>query len=289
MGRHPYSGISVDGSHYELEDNIRTHRYAYNSASIIKMILPPAVAVSPSYVAGPSMVYAFDKAFDADASLTQQRPDAAAWHNMLVNQRNSLMTCVANRRHLYDQSISDCIWCRLQAKGVAYFGPASRPVSAGSKVKPNFAYQTKQDICMCTGSSMQDVDSAATTLGCSEPFSRAWADRIANLLTGDPSIKRAFDRIHNPKSVGWQSAAPSRPYSSTLKVFSYSTVKDICKCTGKSDSEVKSAMALLACREPFSLIDADRLAGVLVGDPSLKRAYVKQKVALLRSIPQHPL
>jgi len=57
-----------------------------------------------------------------------------------------------------------------------------------------FSYASKSDICHYTGKSKSDVQRAIDTLNCKEPFSRVIADRLAAILTGDPSIKRAFDR-----------------------------------------------------------------------------------------------
>jgi hypothetical protein len=57
-----------------------------------------------------------------------------------------------------------------------------------------FSYVSKSDICYCTGKSKADVQRAIDKLNCNEPFSLVIADRLAAILTGDPSIKRAFDR-----------------------------------------------------------------------------------------------
>ena len=57
------------------------------------------------------------------------------------------------------------------------------------------------------------------------------------------------------------------------KSFAYKIFSDIVFCTGKSENEVRNAINHLGCKEPFSLVDADRLAFRLTGDPSIRRAW----------------
>ena len=57
------------------------------------------------------------------------------------------------------------------------------------------------------------------------------------------------------------------------KLFAYKTFSNIVFCTGKSENEVRNAINHLGCKEPFSLVDADRLAFRLTGDPSIRRAW----------------
>lgn len=70
------------------------------------------------------------------------------------------------------------------------------------------------------------------------------------------------------------------PYKEKSHIFSYMSLADISHCTGKSISEVRdvcratrSASGQKGCTEPFSLFEADRMAAVLTGYPSIKRAW----------------
>lgn len=60
-----------------------------------------------------------------------------------------------------------------------------------------------------------------------------------------------------------------------IREFSYSSIQDIAYCTGRSSFEVELAADSLQATPPFSLVEADRIAGRLVGDPSIRRAYAR--------------
>lgn len=64
-----------------------------------------------------------------------------------------------------------------------------------------FSYKTIDDISRCTGRSRDEIINICEQLGCTEPFTLAYADRIADRLTGYPSIKRAWEsRSHSASS-----------------------------------------------------------------------------------------
>lgn len=142
--------------------------------------------------------------------------------------------------------------------------------------KPSdFAYRTKQDIVRCTGASDAAVRLAVDQLRCREPFSLVEADRLAFILTGDPSIRRAYNREHglftpSTHQPRFSTNAQNQPRTGG---FDYASRADICRCTGKSEAEVQRAIDALRCSEPFDLVAADRLAAILTGDPSIKRAF----------------
>lgn len=72
--------------------------------------------------------------------------------------------------------------------------PQSDRASSGSKeTSQRFSYKTVEDISRCTGKSISEVRNLCQQLGYNEPFSLVYADRIADHLTGNPSIKRAWE------------------------------------------------------------------------------------------------
>lgn len=167
-----------------------------------------------------------------------------------------------------------------------------------------FAYSTVDDISYCTGMQHQVIQDAAKKVKAHPPFTLIEADRIAGILLGDYSIKRAYEKRYliansdtgrfssqgNATSVDsantrMQGAGASWPsewqtlHSSTRmtqgQTFSYSTVDDIMSCTGKERAQVLSAAKKIKAQPPFTLIEADRIAGILLGDPSIRRAFMK--------------
>lgn len=91
---------------------------------------------------------------------------------------------------------------------------SSQAVSNSSQIPADsgrlFSYKTIREICACTRKSEADVQRAMDMIGCREPFTRIEADRIAAILTGDPSIKRAFDRNGSHAAVTTSPPAPDR-------------------------------------------------------------------------------
>lgn len=78
----------------------------------------------------------------------------------------------------------------------------NRAIDPETQYKPHgFAYQTINDISCCTGRSRAEIINVCQQLGCAEPFTLVYADRIADRLTGCPSIKRAWEsRQHSASS-----------------------------------------------------------------------------------------
>lgn len=185
---------------------------------------------------------------------------------------------------------------------------ASASQGGDSELKPapsrTFAYSTIDDIAFCTGIQHHLVQSVVNNLRVNPPFTLVEADRIAGLLLGDYSIRRAYDKRcsgANPdvtrygvnedvvlatsgpnskqetKQGGaseWQKFQSGARFSERRK-FSYSSVDDIAFCTGKDHDQVLSAAKKIKAKPPFSLIEADRIAGLLLGDPSIRRAFMK--------------
>jgi hypothetical protein len=167
-----------------------------------------------------------------------------------------------------------------------------------------FSYATVDDIVYCTGLPLRTVEDAIKTLQLRAPFSLGEANRIAGFLLGEPSIQKAFDRRYSSKGVSVQSQpvpksdpVPNKPNnsafdknvnisshwhstgsnerSSYFRKFAYSSIDDIVNCTGKPHNLVMSAISALKVNPPFTLIEADRIAGFLLGDPSIRRAFEK--------------
>jgi len=302
MGRHPFSGVSIDGSDYPLEENIKSYRYAYASDYQLRKLKSPPLAVHPKMVASDSLSNYFEHAF-TEQGAELGRPDARTWHSCLKVQLQKLAHCPTSHRHVYDAGLGYCPWCKLKDKGLSFFDTCTHPRNIQESRTNGFTYKTFNDIKACTGKSDSDVQKAINQLKCQEPFDLIIADRLAGILTGDPSIRRAYEMT----SSGRQCPSPSPPQASTgikpqrskngmhtqssqyvqsaigstgrqtLQTFSYRTKLDITDCIGKTEAEVQMAIDQLQCKEPFDLVTADRLAGILTGVPSIRRAYATTK------------
>lgn len=203
-----------------------------------------------------------------------------------------------------DSSVNDSANPVDQSNGLG----ASTSQGHDSELKPvpsrPFAYSTIDDIAFCTGIQPHLVQSVVNNLRVNPPFTLVEADRIAGLLLGDHSIRRAYDKRclgANPdetrngsnedvvlassgpnsnqetKERGaseWQQFQSGARFSEGRK-FSYSSVDDIAFCTAKDHDQVLSAAKTIKAKPPFSLIEADRIAGLLLGDPSIRRAFMK--------------
>jgi serine/threonine protein kinase len=316
MGRHPFSGVSIDGSDHPLEDNIKSYRYAYASDCQLRKVESPPLAVHPKLVSSDSLSNYFEHAF-TEQGAALGRPDARTWHNCLQVQLQRLARCPSSHRHVYDDRLELCPWCKLNDKGLSFFDTSPQPQKTQEPHTKGFTYKTFNDIKACTGKSASDVQKAINQLKCREPFDLIIADRLAAILTGDPSIRRAYEMT----SSGRQCPSPSPPQSQSStgtktqsskygihtqstqyaqsaigssgrqspSTFSYRTRLDISACTGKNNAEVQMAIDQLQCKEPFDLVTADRLAGILTGVPSIRRAYATTKSGRKCPSPSPPL
>jgi len=298
MGRHPFSGVSIDNGEWSLEQNIKQYRYAYSERLNNRGILPPPLSVHPRLVADPAITNAFQNAFKQQTP-SVSRPDSRLWYQLLAAQRKRLQMCAKNFRHAYDQSTTSCIWCELERKGIAFFGSDEKSFQSPQHRRVQFQYQTIDHIQVCTGKASSEIENAMRQLTTKEPFDLVTADRLALILTGYPSIRRAYDSryngrvndslrpIHDAHSANTarkgshQSSSQKHTTSTTSiptsKGIAYSSKKDVSNCTGRPEDDVQTAMEQLGCKEPFDLIIADRLAFLLTGDSSIVRAYRKTR------------
>ena len=106
-------------------------------------------------------------------------------------------------------------------------------------------------------------------------------DKIYNLLHNMEPLCNEVPS-HSDNSVdtsnldSWQ-AYQSRAKISIFRKFSYSSVDDIAFWTEKGHDQVRSAAEKIKAKPPFSLAEADRIAELLLGDPSIRRAFMKKK------------
>jgi hypothetical protein len=168
----------------------------------------------------------------------------------------------------------------------------------------NFSYATADDIAYCIGVPVAMVEGVVNLLKIRPPFSLGEANRIADELVGEPSIRKAFDRTQASSDLRKPTASSAKTYSTSSQAsddrldnvvpnellrqvnhrfqhppqdwqFSYATIDDISYCTGKPVGLVRQAVKSLHVGVPFTLVEADRIAGFLLGDPSIRRAYDK--------------
>ena len=154
----------------------------------------------------------------------------------------------------------------------------------------NISYSSDAAIATATGQSLLNVKNAAAALGFTSPFTSVERYQIILRLkkgfsssshSGNSKSSQTLDTLAT-KSQSSVVADQSNESASAASVsewkFAYTTIADIARCTGKSLADVRTAAKILGVNPPFTLIEADRIAGKLVGDPSIRRAYDKLEV-----------
>jgi DNA-binding helix-hairpin-helix protein with protein kinase domain len=134
MGRHPFAGVFSGRGDTPLEAHIREYRYAYALDHRQRGLLPPPHSISPRLVASPQISQLFENDF-TQIGAVKGRTDSAKWHDAIKAQRNSLSRCSSNKLHLYDKSVSSCVWCMLERKGLAFFEASTILNSASSNTQ----------------------------------------------------------------------------------------------------------------------------------------------------------
>lgn len=142
-------------------------------------------------------------------------------------------------------------------------------------------------IARTTGESLENVRKAVSALRFNPPFTIlerdqiiAWLKEVASVSC--PAVNSDTSRDSEaPTSIGQGYAVTDKLNQAASAEnlsgceFSYATFADIAKCTGKSVGEVRIAAECIGANPPFTLTEADRIAGQLVGDFSIHRAYQK--------------
>jgi DNA-binding helix-hairpin-helix protein with protein kinase domain len=114
-GEHPFVGVSTDqnapdtnaAQNIQLQNNRITHpeRFVTSSADIPLAVLPPRIRELAVRCFGVGHR-------DPDA-----RPTARTWSEALDQAAWQLMGCDNNERHVFHNSLVDCVWCKLRAAG----------------------------------------------------------------------------------------------------------------------------------------------------------------------------
>jgi DNA-binding helix-hairpin-helix protein with protein kinase domain len=135
MGRHPFAGVFSGAGDTPIESHIKDFRYAYSADSAQRGLSPPPLSISPNSVASKNIVNLFQNDFTQIGAI-KGRTKAGEWFDALSLQRKRLNRCRTNHNHVFDSSISACVWCRLETKGVVFFlaQPSSSQTSPSSSV-----------------------------------------------------------------------------------------------------------------------------------------------------------
>lgn len=150
---------------------------------------------------------------------------------------------------------------------------------------PSGKYASDASIVKATGKSLLDVRNAASALGLTDPYTLLEYHQIILRLNkvssrSHPHSNSNSSRVseaskHQGSDVTDQLSESASAANLLGWTFSYATIADIAKCTDKSVADVRIAAQSIGVKPPFTLIEADRIAGRLVGDPSIRRAYSK--------------
>lgn len=120
MGRHPYAGRFLGEGEMPIEKAISEFRYAYGRMSPMLKMAPPPQTLDLSFTM-PRIAALFERAFDRGSEQQDRRPKATEWHAELLELRNLLRACPRDVGHKYPNTLSECLWCRLQREGAPNF------------------------------------------------------------------------------------------------------------------------------------------------------------------------
>lgn len=129
MGRHPFAGIFSGPGDTPIESHIKEYRYAYAIDHQRRGLLPPPLSISPRLVASSEITGLFENDFTQIGAI-KGRTSSRRWFEAIGKQRQSLVRCSVNSNHVHDSSVTRCIWCALESRGLAFFQPSS-PQSSG--------------------------------------------------------------------------------------------------------------------------------------------------------------
>lgn len=127
MGRHPFAGVFAGAGDTLIEEHIKEYRYAYAIDHVQRGLTPPPLSISPSGVAGANVVSLFQNDFTQMGAI-QGRTSADQWFEALCAQLKKLQKCSLNHNHRYDSSLTRCIWCQLEQRGLVLFPSKSKHV-----------------------------------------------------------------------------------------------------------------------------------------------------------------
>lgn len=128
MGRHPFAGIFSGPGDTPIESHIKEYRYAYAIDHQQRGLLPPPLSISPRLVASSEITGLFENDF-TQIGAVKGRTSSRRWFEAIGNQRQSLVRCSVNSNHVHDSSVTRCIWCALESRGLSFFQPSSRQSS----------------------------------------------------------------------------------------------------------------------------------------------------------------
>ena len=120
MGRHPFAGVFSGSGDTQIEAHIKAYRYAYSVDHAQRGLAPPPLSIAPTAVAGTIITDLFQNDF-TQRGATNGRTKADEWFTKLTTQRRQLHKCRTNHNHTYDSSLSKCVWCELERKGLILF------------------------------------------------------------------------------------------------------------------------------------------------------------------------
>lgn len=126
LGRHPFAGTYLGPGEMPIERAIAEGRFAYGRTALRRQMKQPPHSLSLSVLPG-AMADMFEAAFDLRA-VSQARPTARDWLNVLDKLRNGLTQCAVHKDHVFPNIGANCLWCEIETKGGPIFfitvGPA---------------------------------------------------------------------------------------------------------------------------------------------------------------------
>jgi DNA-binding helix-hairpin-helix protein with protein kinase domain len=130
MGRHPFAGRFLGRGDIPLEMAIAQYRFAYSARRNETQTEPPPNVPLLSDVPQ-AVAHAFEIAF-GQIGVSQGRPKAVDWANILQDAEGEIIQCASSPAHHHFRTATACPWCRMEAAypGFLAFAPPLISVSS---------------------------------------------------------------------------------------------------------------------------------------------------------------
>jgi DNA-binding helix-hairpin-helix protein with protein kinase domain len=115
-GRHPFMGRYPEAKEIELEELIRTNRFAYGRFAPQLQIEPP-MGAPPLNLLSPQLGDLFERAFARGSEAKNARPRPEDWVAALEAFQSQLGVCPKDPCHHIPGHWKECPWCRIEAQG----------------------------------------------------------------------------------------------------------------------------------------------------------------------------
>ncbi len=130
MGRHPFAGRFSGAGDMPIARAIKECRFPY-SANHKAMQMDPPPGTPPLSFVGAEVAHLFETAF-SQTTIKDKRPTARTWVAAMQALEKNTKRCGVNLGHWHPSHLSECPWCRMEARGANPLFPFVVPLTPGA-------------------------------------------------------------------------------------------------------------------------------------------------------------